>query len=378
VSGLAIRRALIVGGGIAGTSLALQLQRTGIEAEILEKEPVWGATGTGITLMGPALRALQRLGLLDRCLAEGAGFTEMTLFTAAGDLLEKVRLHQLLGPDYPAIGGMMRPTLHRIVSEAALDAGAKVRTGVSVTALRQHADCVEADLTDGTSASYDLVVGADGWRSRVRRLLLGAEDPKPYFLEQAVWRAVLDRPAAVTGEFQFYGPGVKAGVTPLGPDRMYMFLVEPDAPRVAPEPARRPARMRELLAPFGGVLADVRDTITAPGQVDVRPLYAMLLPAPWYRGRVLLIGDAAHATTPQLAMGGAIALEDSLVLPELLASEGDLESALSAFMTRRFDRCRLVVENSVQLSEWEKSAAEHGEDAARLQNESFAALAADI
>jgi naringenin degradation protein FdeE len=378
LSDFAARRVLIVGGGIAGTSLALQLRRTGIEAEILEKEPVWGATGTGITLMGPALRALQRLGLLDRCLAEGAGFTEMTLFTAEGDLLDKVRLHQLLGPNYPAIGGMLRPTLHRILSETALDTGVKVRTGVSVVALRQQADCVEADLTDGTSASFDLVVGADGWRSRVRRLLLGPQDPKPHFLGQAVWRAVLNRPASVTGEFQFYGPGVKAGVTPLGPDRMYMFLVEPDAPRVAPEPSRRPARMRELLAPFGGVLAEVRDTISDPGQVDVRPLYAVLLPAPWYRGRVLLIGDAAHATTPQLAMGGAIALEDSLVLSELLASERDLGSALSAFMLRRFDRCRMVVENSVQLSEWEKSAADHGEDAARLQNESFAALAADI
>ncbi|WP_433171409.1 FAD-dependent oxidoreductase [Actinoallomurus sp. CA-150999] len=378
MSSPAVRRVLIVGGGIAGTSLALQLQRAGIETEILEKQPVWGATGTGITLMGPALRALQRLGLLDRCLAEGTGFTEMTLFTADGDFLEKVKLHQLLGPNYPAIGGMLRPTLHRIVSEAALDRGVKVRTSASITALRQHASCVEVDLTDGTSDSYDLVVGADGWRSRVRRLLLGPQDPEPYFLGQAVWRVVLDRPAAVTGEFQFYGPGVKAGFTPLGPDRMYMFLVEPDASPVCPEPSRRPARMRELLAPFGGVVAEIRDTITDPEQIDVRPLYAVLLPAPWYRGRVLLVGDAAHATTPQLAMGGAIALEDSLVLSELLASESDLETALSTFMRRRFDRCRMVVENSVQLSEWEKSAAEHGADAARLQNESFAALAAEI
>ena len=378
MSGSSVQRILIVGGGLAGTSLALQLQRAGIDAEIIEKEPVWGATGTGITLMGPALRAFKTLGVLDRCLAEGAGFSEMTLFNAHGDLVEKVKLHQLLGPDYPAIGGMLRPVLHRILSETALETGVRVRTGGSVVALREQPDGVEAELTDGTTATWDLVVGADGWRSTVRRLLLGSQEPQPYFLGQAVWRAVLARPESLTGEVQFYGPGVKAGLTPIAPDTMYMFLVEPDASPELPEPADRPARMRELLAPFGGVIGEVRDAITDPEKVDVRTLNSLLLPAPWYRGRVVLIGDAAHATTPHLAMGGAIALEDAIVLAELLSSEPELDSVLSKFMERRFDRCRMVVENSVRLSEWEKNAAEHAEDAARLQNESFAALAAEI
>jgi 2-polyprenyl-6-methoxyphenol hydroxylase-like FAD-dependent oxidoreductase len=328
--------------------------------------------------MGPALRALEALGVLDRCLAEGAGFSEMTLYTAGGDLVEKVKLHQLLGPDRPAIGGMLRPVLHRILSDAALDAGVKVRTGVSVVALREGPDGVEAELTDETTEIWDLVVGADGWRSTVRRLLLGADEPEAHFLGQAVWRAVLERPASLTGEVQFYGPGVKAGLTPIASDTMYMFLVEPEASIEPPEPADRPARMRELLAPFGGILGEVREYITDPEKVDVRTLNSMMLPAPWHHGRVVLIGDAAHTTTPHLAMGGAIALEDALVLAELLTAGDNLEAVLSGFTERRFERCRMVVENSVQLSEWEKDAATHAEDAARLQNESFAALAAEI
>jgi 2-polyprenyl-6-methoxyphenol hydroxylase-like FAD-dependent oxidoreductase len=138
----------------------------------------------------------------------------------------------------------------------------------------------------------------------------------------------------------------------------------------------RPARMRELLAPFGGVVAEVREQITDPEKVDVRKVYWLLMPSPWYRGRVLLIGDAAHATTPQLAMGGAIALEDGIVLAELVDGTTDLGAALDRFMARRYERCRMVVENSVQLSEWEKDAARHGADAGRLQIESFVALAA--
>jgi 2-polyprenyl-6-methoxyphenol hydroxylase-like FAD-dependent oxidoreductase len=328
--------------------------------------------------MGPALRALKQLGVLEQCLAEGAGTSEIKLFDVDGDLLHTLEVHGLLGPDYPAVGGMMRPTLHRILADAATEKGVSVRTGISVAALEQHANTVEVELTDGSSESYDLVLGADGLRSQIRELVFGDEAPTPQPLGQAVWRALLDRPAAVTGEYQFYGPGVKTGFTPLGPDKMYQFLVQPIADAVLPEPDERPARMRELLAPFGGVVAEVRETITRPEQVDVRKLYWLLMPPPWYSGRVLLIGDAAHATTPQLAMGGAIALEDGIVLGEVLAAEGDLDTALEKFMDRRHERCRMVVQNSVQLSEWEKNAAHNQEDAGRLQNESFAALAAPI
>lgn len=371
-------RVLIVGGGLAGVSAAIALQRAGIDVEIVEREPVWGALGTGITLMGPAMRALKQLGVLEQCLAEGDGGSEMCLFSAEGELLHTLEIPGLLGQEWPAVGGMMRPTLHRILAETAQAEGARVRTGTTVDLLEQHPDRIDVECSDGSNESYDLVLGADGMRSQVRQLVFGDDAPEPQPLGQAVWRALVNRPAAVTGEFQFYGPGLKTGFTPLGPDRMYEFLVQPVADAVLPAPEERPARMRELLSVFGGVVAEVRETITEPEQVDVRKLYWLLMPPPWHRGRVLLIGDAAHATTPQLAMGGAIALEDGIVLGELLASEDQLETALQKFMDRRYERCKMVVQNSVQLSEWEKNAAEHEEDAGRLQGESLAALAAPI
>lgn len=374
----AVNRVLIVGGGLSGVSAAICLQREGIDVEIIEREPVWGALGTGITLMGPAMRALKQLGVLEQCMAEGDGGSEMCLFNAEGDLLHTLEIHGLLGPDWPAVGGMMRPTLHKILADTARDKGVSVRTGTTVTSLQQHPDRVDVELSDGSTGSYDLVLGADGMRSQIRNLVFGDEAPQPQALGQAVWRALLHRPASVTGEFQFYGPGLKTGFTPLGPDRMYEFLVQPVADEVLPPPAERPARMRELLSVFGGVVAEVRETITEPEQVDVRKLYWLLMPPPWHRGRVLLIGDAAHATTPQLAMGGAIALEDGIVLGELLASETGLETVLQKFMERRYERCKMVVQNSVQLSEWEKNAAEHEADAGQLQTDSFVALAAPI
>jgi 2-polyprenyl-6-methoxyphenol hydroxylase-like FAD-dependent oxidoreductase len=300
----------------------------------------------------------------------------MSLFDVDGNLLHELHIHGLVA-DVPAVAGMMRPELHRILADAATEKGTSVRTGTRVVSLEQTDDAVNVELSDGSKEAYDLVLAADGLRSQIREMVFGNEAPKPNALGQVVWRALLRRPASVTGEYQFYGPGLKTGFTPLGPDKMYQFLVQPFDTDL-PTPEERPGQMRELLAPFGGSVAEVRDEITDPDKVDVRKLYWLIMPPPWYRGRVLLIGDAAHSTTPQLAMGGAIALEDGIVLGELLASESDLETALEKFMERRYERCKMVVENSVQLSEWERNAAEHEEDAGRLQTESFTALAAPI
>jgi 2-polyprenyl-6-methoxyphenol hydroxylase-like FAD-dependent oxidoreductase len=372
----AVNRVLIVGGGLSGTSAALALQREGIHVELIEREPVWGALGTGITLMSPALRALGQLGVLEQCLAAGNGCSEMSLFDVDGNLLHELHIHGLVA-DVPAVAGMMRPELHRILAEAATEKGTSVRTGTTVVSLEQSDDAVDVELSDGSKETYDLVLAADGLRSQIREMVFGDDAPQPSALGQVVWRALLRRPASVTGEFQFYGPGLKTGFTPLGPDKMYQFLVQPFDTDL-PTKQERPGQMRELLAPFGGSVAEVRDEITDPDKVDVRKLYWLIMPSPWYRGRVLLIGDAAHSTTPQLAMGGAIALEDGIVLGELLASESDVQTVLEKFMERRYERARMVVENSVQLSEWERNAAEHEEDAGRLQTESFMALAAPI
>src|SRR5262245_59071667 len=147
----AVDRVLVVGGGLSGTAAALTLRRAGIDVELVERETVWRAMGTGITLMGPALRALQQLGVLDECMREGGGTSEMSFFDVDGNVLQHIELQGLLGPDYPAVGGMMRPALHRILAGAAAEAGVAVRTGVSVGSLEQHPDRVDVALTDGSS-----------------------------------------------------------------------------------------------------------------------------------------------------------------------------------------------------------------------------------
>ena len=135
--------------------------------------------------------------------------------------------------------------------------------------------------------------------------------------------------------------------------------------------------LRELLGGFGGIAGRVRDELGPASNIVYRPLANFLLPDPWYRGRVLLIGDAAHATTPHLAGGAMMAVEDALVLGELLDADPSIEAILPAFMARRFERCRLVVENSAELGRYELTGVSI-EKHADLQARSWQALAAPI
>lgn len=134
---------------------------------------------------------------------------------------------------------------------------------------------------------------------------------------------------------------------------MYMYLTssEPGNPRMPTEQLANMFRAR--LAPFGGIIGRLQEQITDPLQVVYRPLEVIFLPSPWYRGRVLLIGDAAHTTTPHLGQGAGMAVEDAVVLAELLEGDHPLELSLERFMQRRFERCKFVVESSIQIGEWE-------------------------
>lgn len=373
----AVRRVLIVGGGIGGMSLAILLARAGVAAEVVEIDPQWRVYGAGITITGPTLRALDALGLLDRFLAEGHGGKGTMICDAAGNVVMASRVQgRPLGPRIPNGGGILRPVLHRIFSEATRQAGAQVRLGLSVAKLAQEADGVEVEFIDGARGRYDLVVGADGVHSRVRALVF-PDALEPKFTGQGCWRAVVPRPAEIDRARVFVGGPVKCGVVPVSRDEMYLFLLQhvPDNPRM-PEP-EWPRRLAEQLRGFGGILGDIRDSLDASSRINYRPLEKLLLPPPWYHGRVLLIGDAAHATTPHLASGAGLAIEDALVLAELLQLDLPLDKMLSRFMARRFERCRMVVDNSARLGELEM-AHSPPQQQADLGRESMLALNAPI
>jgi 2-polyprenyl-6-methoxyphenol hydroxylase-like FAD-dependent oxidoreductase len=371
-----VKHALIVGGGIAGMALAIVLQRAGVAVEIAEIDKDWRVAGAGITITGPTLRALDRLGLLDAVAEQGYCYDATRICNADGNVIMASRVSgRPMGTRIPNGGGILRPVLHGIFAATTRASGAIVRLGVSVSAIEQGEAAVSVVFTDGTKGRYDLVVGADGVHSRVRSILF-ANAPNPIFTGQGCWRAVLPRPAEVDCAQVFVG-GIKAGIVPVSRDHMYLFLLThvPGNPRMLEQDW--PKLLTEQMRGFSGPLGAVRDKLDRSAQINYRPLEKLLLPPPWHSGRVLLIGDAAHTTTPHLASGAGLAVEDALVLGECLASDAGLDTALKQFAARRYERCRMVVENSVRLGELEMARAS-GEQQAELQRASMMALAEPI
>jgi len=149
----------------------------------------------------------------------------------------------------------------------------------------------------------------------------------------------------------------KAGLNPVSQDQMYLFLLETVSDNRRMPQEQWPQLLAERLQPFGGHIGALRAMLDRRANINYRPLESILLPSPWYKGRVLLIGDAAHATTPHSAYGCGLAVEDAAVLGELLGQGLTLQKVFQTFMERRFRRCQAVVEGSVKLGELEMSHA---------------------
>ena len=350
-------KALVVGGGFAGMSSAISLKSAGFDVRLIDLDTEWRAYGAGVTITGATLRAYNHLGMVDEIAKQGAITNGSKIFHFGGNymrMLEEAPLEDGL----PATGGIMRPLMHRIMSTRVVDMGIPVELGVTVEQLDQSGDRVDVTFSKGQKETYDLVVGADGVASKVRDLVFPeCEAPKP--TGQGCWRISMNRrPGMEHGEF-YFGHEFPIGITLCGPDQMYMWMLTPDDGSVWVEESEGLEMLRERLKPFGGTVAWIRENMNTDHWVNYRPLSAIIQPkSSWRNGRIVLVGDSAHATTPHLASGAGIAVEGGIVLGEELGrSDRSIDEGLDAYVERRFDRCRDVVESSVAIGQMQLNGA---------------------
>ncbi|MGE4429532.1 MAG: FAD-dependent monooxygenase [Sphingobium sp.] len=339
---------LIVGGGVGGMASAIRLAELGGQVTLIDLDPNWRVYGAGITITGPTLRAYKRLGLIDEIKRQGAITNGSSIFRYDGAHLQDMD-EPALEEGLPATGGIMRPILHRIMQARVKALDIPVRLGLSVSNLVNADDGVDVTFTNGETGHFDLVVGADSVYSGVRRLAfphMGEAVPTG----QACWRISIRRPPHFTrGEF-YFGHDYPAGITRCAEEMVYMWMLTPHIPRDEHYTDEELFGMlKERLADFGGNVGWIRDTMTREDWINYRPLAAVLQPAPWFTGHIVLLGDAVHATTPHLASGAGMAVESALVLAEELDRADSIAQGLQAYQDRRFDRCRDVVETSVTV-----------------------------
>jgi 2-polyprenyl-6-methoxyphenol hydroxylase-like FAD-dependent oxidoreductase len=360
-------RVLVVGGGIGGLAVARLLVAQGAEVVIVERAKEFAPAGAGIVL---AANAVAVLGALDIDIARhGRALPGMRIADHRGTTLQAARTDEMQAR-YQAIYALHRADLHNALLAGA--AGASIRMDTTVLRLEDDGQAVDVSFGHGATESFDLVIGADGLHSTVRSLVYQADTPGSVYSGYTCWRFVAPCEEPLDGAVEMFGRGDRAGVVPLTDDRAYVFLVA-DAPEGGPA-----ASWSDLASRFQRFPSLVTRLIRSARESGAPLLHHDLRDAErivWGRGRVWLLGDAAHAPLPNLGQGAAMALEDALALSRALDTGDDVATALGIYVNMRHRRAFTIWRDSRRLG-W--IAQWSGPVATRIRNALFAWTPASV
>ncbi len=329
-------RALVVGGGIGGLAAGIALGRVGVEVVVLEQAARLEAVGAGLGLAANALQALDRLGVGDAVRTRGEAAQRLLALKPSGQALVVVPLEgrEMLG-------------IHRADLQDVLvsELGDRLRLGVACTGFRDDGRRVAVTGSDGTELEADLLVGADGLRSKSRAWLLA--DGPPVYAGYTGWRAVteFEHGSPRRRMTETWGRGVRFGLIPIGRGRVYWFVSET---RAKPEATLVPGKKGELARLVAGWHEPIAAVVhsTPEDAISGTGIYWRKPARTWGRGRVTLLGDAVHPMTPDLSQGAAQALEDAVVLAACLRDTDDPVAALRAYEAARRKRTARIVKRS--------------------------------
>ncbi|MEU4700767.1 FAD-dependent monooxygenase [Nonomuraea dietziae] len=329
--------AIVIGGGIGGLAAAVALRRTGWQVNVLERVGAFEEVGAGLSQSPNAMRALAALGL-----AEQARQASMPTWATHTMRLPSGR-HLMRAPAHgdPPLRAFRRAALHRLLQQALPED--VVRTGIKVTGLSQDAEKVTVTHTAGRKEA-DLVIGADGIHSLTRRLLW-PHAPGPRFLGYTAWLGLVDTPISVTGSMTM-GRGRYFLIHPVGPGQVYWALgTAADRPGVRFDDELEQVRRRVdgWHDPVGALLE-----ATPPEQVRHIDIHDLPDLPSFTSGRVALLGDAAHAMSPDRGQGAGQSIEDAVVLAATLATHGTVSEALTAYDAQRRPRTQATARNARQ------------------------------
>lgn len=348
---IARQNILIVGAGIAGCAAGIALAASGHHVRLIEKQTEWRFASSGIFVYANGLEALDDLGVLEDILATGFAVPEgrNAYYDHTGAAITTTTYPTAREGRVPAILGIKRAELHRVLATRLQDLGVAVDLAMTVRQINQTGGDVHVTFADGTRPTFDLVLGADGIRSALRGLI-GIE-ASPRYSGFTVWRTVHARPRDLTDKIMLMGPAKRYGIMPISDDKLYTFgtVAAPKLAHIPPEDW--PAQMRATFAEFRGPAAPFLDALDENAEVLLTAVEEIVMPLPWHRGRVLLIGDAAHASTPFMGQGGAMAMQDAVVLARILDVAETVPEALTRFGTLRAPVCKFVQDVSRAVGE---------------------------
>ena len=339
----------IIGGGIGGVAAAAALHRAGIQATVYERANELREVGAGMMLWPNATRVLKELGLLERVAALSGPSHHFLVRSSTGSILMNIGLGHF---DVPALCTRRSDLLDALIAALPAD---RVRLGHDFGYLERRKSSVGIHFSNGISVEHDFLIGADGIRSRVRSQSLGVHEP--IYRGYTIWRGLACLKGAVSkgSNSETWGRGKRFGILGTGADRFTWYATANTDPNRADS---HEGRRQELLRMFAGWHEPVESLIagTEEGAILKNGAYDLAPLKRWGHGRVMLLGDAAHPCTPNLGLGGCMALEDALVLAKSFAREASPELALRRYESLRRERTRHVQRRSLlmgHIGQWE-------------------------
>lgn len=348
---------LIVGGGIGGLAAMQLLQKDGHEVILIEKNSALRAEGAGIMLGINAVKILSSMGLGDETLRRGNSLQSFNMVDSRGRVIGQSDAGFMESQT-----GYKTIAIHRAELHAALSQGLSeqnIRLNSELTGLWEHEDKVLVTYSTGETESFDLVIVADGIYSSTRKLLGLATQLR--YAGYTCWRFVIDRPESVSVDrgYEYWGEGKRFGVVPLGDNKLYCFATVNAAQGDQQYKSMRVAEFKELFSDFAGDIPSILQVLGDDLCLIHNDLYDQQS-ITMRKGRVALLGDAAHAATPNMGQGAGMALEDAYVLSQNLQKSASVDEALSTYEKRRLPRTRKIRDKSYmigRISQWESSIA---------------------
>lgn len=333
----------IIGGGIGGLATCLALQQAGINAIVYERADELKEVGAGISLWANATRVLKRLGLLEQIIGASEPINFLEVKTFKGKLLKQVKIDNY---EVPSVCIHRAALLEILRGEIEPE---RIKLNKTFVRYEQENNKVLAHFSDGSAVEADALIAADGLKSAARAQMKG--DLPPVFRGYTIWRGISDflpenHRRGFTSESS--GAGQRFGWFPVGAGRVYWFATNNQAEGASGSPAERKKRVLEI---FGNWHSPIPETINATIDEHVlqNDCYDREAETGWTDKRVLLLGDAAHPTTPNMGQGGCMALEDAVCLAKILQSESNVETAFQKFEKARFPRAKYIIESSRRL-----------------------------
>jgi 2-polyprenyl-6-methoxyphenol hydroxylase-like FAD-dependent oxidoreductase len=341
---------LIVGGGIGGLTAGAALKQRGFDPVIVERKHEWAPVGAGIVLGINAMNVMKNLGLTEALLERSRLLETMDVTDYRGNTLNTMSLHELREKHGPSIA-IHRARLHDALLMAHEDT--EIRLNKKFDIMDDANGGVNVEFSDGQTERFDVVIGADGIRSAVRDELFPGTPI--HYSGYTCWRFVANDLSEITTTREMWGRGKRFGVVPLADGQVYCFTTE-NAKRQADRfKAIKLDKFREKFSEFGGDVPRILESLGEKDPIIHDDLEQVFLKQ-WYSGAVALLGDAAHAMTPNMGQGAAMAIEDGWVLAECLAEEEAVQDAFDRYQKRRQPRVNSIQQQSFQIgkvAQWE-------------------------